>query len=78
MKLVYSGAHPEVYVPEHEDECPALSCVRQGEPVEVPDHIAEKLIEQSVWNPVVVAAPAPSRPPGAAQPAKAANSTPGA
>jgi hypothetical protein len=56
MKLIYSGAHPEVYVLDGDAEVPGLEAVRQGEPVEVPDELAKNLLAQSTWEPADKAA----------------------
>jgi hypothetical protein len=49
MKIKYCGAHPDVFVPEYEDGIPALRHVVNGEPVEVPDEVAKRLLEQDTW-----------------------------
>lgn len=66
MLLIYSGAHPTVYVLDGNDEVPlfdkdgkSIEEASQGEPVEVPDEVAEKLLEQECWT------KAPSTPPPA-------------
>lgn len=67
MLLIYSGAHPSVYVLDGNDEVPLrdkngdrIEEAQQGEPVDVPDEIAVKLLEQGTWN--RVAAPTPATP----------------
>ena len=51
MKIVYGGPIDEVEVPE------AGAVARRGEPVEIDDEIAKRLLEQDTWT----AAPAPRR-----------------
>lgn len=43
MQLVYSGAHAEVEVPD------AGIVARAGVPVEVPDAVGRRLLEQDTW-----------------------------
>ena len=45
MQLVYSGAHPEVVIDELDQDL----VIKAGEPVEIPDDLAARLIEQSTW-----------------------------
>lgn len=44
MKLVYNGAHDEVWVSDTGQD------VKRGEPTEIPDAIAQRLLEQSTWS----------------------------
>jgi len=44
MKVVYSGAHPEVFLAETDQD------IERGVPTDVPDEIAKRLIEQSTWS----------------------------
>jgi hypothetical protein len=44
MKLVYGGPIDEVEVPA------AGVVARRGEPVDVPDEVAELLLEQETWS----------------------------
>lgn len=43
MKLVYTGAHAEVEVPD------AGIVARRGTPIDVPDEAAKRLLEQDTW-----------------------------
>lgn len=44
MKLVYSGAHAEVEVPD------TGITAKRDEPVDVPDAVAKRLLEQGTWS----------------------------
>lgn len=46
MKLVYNGPHPEVVVDEFSQD----QVIVKGEPVELPDDLAARLLEQSTWD----------------------------
>lgn len=81
MLLIYRGAHPDVYVLDGNDEIPLrdkngepVEEASQGEPVEVPDHIAVKLLEQDTWEkasaPAQPAKPASTRPSAPLTPAQ--------
>lgn len=48
MQLVYTGAHPEVVV----DELDGETVIVNGEPVEIPDDLAARLLNQSTWSEV--------------------------
>lgn len=46
MKLVYQGPHPEVVIDEFNPE----QVITKGEPVELPDDLAARLLEQDTWD----------------------------
>jgi deoxycytidine triphosphate deaminase len=54
MLLIYSGPHPEVVV----DELDQSTVIKAGEPVEIPNDLAARLLEQSTWSRATVSAPA--------------------
>lgn len=58
MQLVYNGVHPEVVV----DELDATKVIRAGEPVDIPDDLAARLLNQDTW----AKAPAATKPAPAA------------
>lgn len=45
MKLVYNGPHPEVVVDEYGEDV-----IVNGQPVDLPDDLAARLLEQSTWE----------------------------
>lgn len=45
MQLVYSGPHPEVVV----DELNPEQVIVNGQPVEIPDDLAARLLNQDTW-----------------------------
>jgi hypothetical protein len=45
MNIVYSGPHPEVVVDEFDNE----TVIVAGQPVDVPDDLAARLLEQNTW-----------------------------
>lgn len=45
--LVYNGPHPEVVVDELNDE----QVIVAGQPVDIPDALAARLLEQDTWAP---------------------------
>ncbi len=59
MQLIYIGAHPVVDVEEAGRL--VLVGVKRGEPVNVPDDLASRLLEQDTWSEAKPAA-APQRP----------------
>lgn len=52
MQIVYNGAHPEVVVDELDQEL----VITAGQPVEIPDDLAARLLEQETWEPADKAA----------------------
>lgn len=46
MLLVYNGAHPEVVV----DELSQDVVIKAGEPTEIPDDLAARLLDQDTWT----------------------------
>lgn len=57
MQIVYNGVHPEVVVDEF-----SQSVIKAGEPVEMPDDLAARLLEQSTWSKASTPAPQSSTP----------------
>lgn len=45
MRLIYSGPHPEVVIDELDQE----QVIVAGEPVNVPDELGARLLEQDTW-----------------------------
>lgn len=45
MRLIYSGPHPVVVV----DELDPTQEIKAGEPVNVPDELGARLLEQDTW-----------------------------
>jgi hypothetical protein len=58
MQVVYNGAHPEVVVDELSQEI----VIKRGTPVDVPDDLGKRLIEQSTWEQAQAKKPAPAAP----------------
>jgi len=59
MLVVYSGPFPEVVVDEYDQG----TVITNGEPVDIPDDLAARLIEQSTWSKATPPAPvAPTAP----------------
>jgi hypothetical protein len=55
MQLVYNGPHPEAVV---DDVATGAEIdVVAGKPVEIPDELAARLLEQNTWAQVKTAAP---------------------
>lgn len=54
MKLVYNGAHAEVFLAETEQD------IERGVATEIPDELAKRLLEQSTWSEPPKAAHKPS------------------
>ena len=54
MLIQYNGPHPEVVVDELDQE----QVITAGEPVEIPDDLAARLIEQDTWAVAEPAKPA--------------------
>lgn len=52
MQIVYTGPHPEVVVDELDQEL----VITAGQPTEIPDDLAARLLEQETWEPVDKAA----------------------
>lgn len=63
MLIVYNGPHPEVVV----DELDQSTVIVAGQPVEIPDPLAARLLEQSTWEQAVPVKPAPASPQTPAQ-----------
>lgn len=55
MKVVYNGAHPEVFLAEIDKD------IERGVPTDVPDEIGERLLEQSTWSEAKAAHKAPAK-----------------
>lgn len=47
MQIVYNGPHPEVVVDEFDQE----TVIVAGQPVDIPDDLAARLLEQDTWHP---------------------------
>lgn len=77
MKLVYNGAHPDVYIPDPEGGDALLEGVERGVPIEVPDDLAERLLEQSTWAEVSAFSPPRVSPPAPTVAARPIASTDG-
>ena len=58
MQLKYVGPHPEVVVDELDQE----KVIAAGEPVEVPDDLAARLLEQNTWAKVEAKVEAKAKP----------------
>ncbi len=60
MLVTYNGPHPEVVVDELDQE----QVIKAGEPVEIPDPLAARLLEQSTWEqapkPAPISTPTPA------------------
>ncbi len=48
MQLIYNGPHPEFVV----DDLDPGRVLKAGEPVEIPDELAARLLEQDTWTQV--------------------------
>lgn len=46
MKVVYIGTHPEVVIDEYSQD----ATIVKGQPVELPDALAAKLLDQDTWQ----------------------------
>lgn len=46
MQIVYNGPHPEVVVDEFDPNQEIVA----GQPVEIPDDLAARLLEQNTWS----------------------------
>lgn len=66
MQVVYNGPHPEVVV----DELDQDQVIRAGEPVDIPDDLATRLIEQDTWSEAKPPAPKKETPAAKADDAK--------
>lgn len=56
MLIRYDGPHPEIVVDELSQEI----TIKAGEPTEIPDELAARLLEQSTWSKATKPTPTPA------------------